>query len=154
MKQLITVLMLVFSASILKAQDVITLKSGEVINGKVTEVGINELKYYKAANPQGPVYVLSKADVAQVQYQNKTIEVFNNSITYYNGPSPVANGSNNQQPNVVVIEQPVPQTIYVQRPYYRLNFWPYVVTHELFDTHLSFGGGHHGYYSGHHGGHH
>ena len=111
MKQLITVLMLVFSASILKAQDVITLKSRETINSKVTEVGISELKYYKAANPLESVYVVSKTDVAQVQYQNKTVEVFNNDINYYNGSLPVNNGSNNQQPNVVVIEQLVPQTV-------------------------------------------
>ena len=154
MKQLISVLMLLFTASILKAQDVITLKSGETINGKVTEVGISEIKYYKASNLQGPVYVLIKTDVAQVQYQNKTVEVFNNTITYYNGSSPVTTGSNNQQPNVVVIEQPVPQTVYVQRPYYRSNPWPYAIGHGLFDTPISFGGGHHGYYVGHHDGHH
>ena len=154
MKKVIPVLMLVFSASMLKAQDVIILKSGETINGKVTEVGISELKYYKAANLQGPVYVVGKVDVAQVQYQNKTVDVFTSTIPYYNGSSTAVNNTYSQQPNVIVVQQPVPPKVVVQRPYYGVNPWPYVIAHGLFDTHISFGGGHHGYYGGHHWGHH
>lgn len=154
MKQLVIVWMLLLSSSLLKAQDVITLKSGETIQGKVTEVGINEIKYYKVSNPQGPVYVLGKADIAQVQYQNKTVEVFNNVIPYYNGSNTPTGVANSQQPNVVVVEQPVPQTVIVQRPYYSSYPWPYVIGHGLFDTHMSIGGRHHGYFGGHHGRHH
>lgn len=47
MKQLFAFLVMLFSASMLFAQDVITLRSGETINGKVAEVGTTEIRYYK-----------------------------------------------------------------------------------------------------------
>lgn len=146
MKTLIALWMLVLSSSLLKAQDVITLKSGETIQGKVTEVGISEIKYYKAANTQGPVYVLSKADIAQVQYQNKTVDVFNNVVPYYNGNNVPTGAANVRQPDVIVVEQPVPPAVIVQRPYYGLYPRYSVAGHGLFDTHISIGGRHHSYY--------
>lgn len=153
MKQLMILSMLVMSAFLATAQDIITLKSGETIQGKVTEVGISEVKYYKADNLQGPVYVLSKADIAQVLYQNKTVDVFNNAVPYYNGNNKPNSPVNNQQPNVVIVEQPVPQTIIVQRPYYRYYAPAYLLGHGLFDAHISLGS-HHGYSGGYHNGHH
>jgi hypothetical protein len=53
MKQLFAFLVMLFSASMLFAQDVITLRSGETINGKVAEVGTTEIRYYKADNADG-----------------------------------------------------------------------------------------------------
>ncbi len=46
-----------FSAS---AQDNIHRKGGEVIHGKVIEVGLDEIKYRLASEPDGPIYSISK----------------------------------------------------------------------------------------------
>ena len=52
MKQLFVIMTMLLSASVLYAQDIITLRTGETINGKVYEVGITEVKYYKSSNLQ------------------------------------------------------------------------------------------------------
>lgn len=143
MKQFIAAGLLLFGAPALKAQDVISLKSGEAINGKVAEVGINEIRYYKASNLQGPVYVLSKADVAQIAYQNKTVDVFNNTTA-------TVQNSTTANPPVVVVTQPQTERVIVQRPVYRRSYWPVVI-----DAHIplfSHHGGDHHYNT--HGSHH
>ena len=76
MKQLFPVLVMLFSTAILYPQDLIALKKGETINGKVAEVGINEIRYYKSDNPHGPVHVTSKVDVTQIVYAKGTKDVF------------------------------------------------------------------------------
>jgi hypothetical protein len=81
MKQLFAVLVMLLSASMLFAQDVITLRSGETINGKVAEVGTTEIRYYKADNADGPVYVASKSEVVQIVYANGSKDVFNTQIS-------------------------------------------------------------------------
>jgi hypothetical protein len=68
---------MLLSASILYAQDVITLRTGETINGKVAEVGSIEIRYYKADNANGPLYVANKSDIVQIVYTNGTKDVFN-----------------------------------------------------------------------------
>jgi len=74
MKQLLAFIVMLLSASMLYAQDIITPRSGETINGKVSEVGINKVKYYKSSNLQGPVYVAAKADISQIVYENGSKE--------------------------------------------------------------------------------
>lgn len=135
MKQLFVFIVMLSSASMLSAQDIITLRTGETIDGKVSEVGINEVKYYKYSNLQGPVYVAAKADVSQILYENGSRDVFTTT-----------------QPAV---------TVAVQQPVRRRSFWnsgwlyPVVSTHIDLGHHGSYYGGHHdSYFGGHHGGHH
>ena len=137
MKQLF-VFMLMLSASMLYAQDIITLKTGETINGKVSEVGINEVKYYKSSNLQGPLYVAAKTEVSQIVYENGSKDVFAS-----------------QTPNTVVVQQAVPQTVIIEQSYRRRNFWNSGLwLYPIVSTHIDLG--YHGgfYYGGHHGGHH
>lgn len=120
MKQFICMVMLAGLVSAVKAQDVITLKTGETLNGKVSEVGVNEIKYYKATNLTGPVYVTGKADVAQITYANGSTDVF--------GASQSAALSN----NVVVVPQQQPQTVIIQQPVPRYRYYnpfPVIVPH-------------------------
>ena len=63
-------------ASSLHAQDVITLKKGKTIEGKVIEVTPTKVKYKKASNPEGPTYSLAKSEVMHVQYENGEKESF------------------------------------------------------------------------------
>ena len=76
MKTILFMIFLFLSSGFLNAQGVVILKNGEIISAKVAEVGINEIKYYKTSNLQDPVYVASKADVAQINYSNGTKDVF------------------------------------------------------------------------------
>ena len=88
MKQLFAFVVMLLSASMLFAQDVITLRSGETINGKVAEVGTTEIRYYKADNTDGPVYVASKSDIVQILYANGTKDVFNTQVTTSRNTTP------------------------------------------------------------------
>ena len=142
MKTIFLCVLMLFSFSLIRAQDQITLKNGETINAKVAEVGINEIKYYKASNAEGPVYVVSKGDVAQITYQNKTTDVFNNA--------PASNGQASTE-----VTQPVQERVIIERvpSYYRLPAWA-LLSHVMIDAHWPIGYYYgHGYY-GHHGGHH
>ena len=58
----IFLLLALLLASSLHAQDVITLKKGKTIEGKVIEVTPTKVKYKKASNPEGPTYRLAKSD--------------------------------------------------------------------------------------------
>lgn len=124
MKQLFAFVVMLLSASMLYGQDVITLRSGETINGKVTEVGTTEIRYYKADNVDGPVYVTNKSDVVQIVYSNGTKDVFNTQAA--------------STPNV---QQGYSRQY--QRGYRRPIFYPIITPH--IDL------GHHGFFGGHHG---
>jgi len=135
MKQLFAFIVMLLSASFLNAQDIITLRTGETINGKVAEVGTTEIRYYKSSNINGPVYVAPKADISQIVYENGSKDVFTTAT----------------QQTTVIVQQPAPQTIYVEQPIRRRNFWNNGWWYPAITTHIDLG--HHGIFGGHHGGH-
>jgi hypothetical protein len=60
----------IMCSSLIFGQDVITKRDGSELKTKVIEVGINEIKYKNFENPDGPTYVISKADVFMIKYEN------------------------------------------------------------------------------------
>ena len=138
MKQLFAFTVMLLSASFLFAQDIITLRTGETINGKVAEVGTTEVRYYKSANINGPVYVSVKTDISQIVYENGSKDVFAAAM---------------QQPAAVIVQKSVPQTVYIEKPVRRRNFWNSGLWYPVVTTHIDLGR-HGGYYGGHHGRHH
>ena len=58
------------------AQDVITLRNGDEIKSKVTEISSSEIRYKRFENLDGPTIVISRADVFFINYENGTREVF------------------------------------------------------------------------------
>lgn len=64
-------------------QDLIIKKNGESIKGKVELIEEANIKYKKTSNLNGPLYLISKADVASIQFENGVIEDFKD----YNSPS-------------------------------------------------------------------
>ncbi len=58
------------------AQDKIHLRNGDVIDGKVSEVGTRDISYKKADNPDGPSYRLGKGEVTKIEYENGSEDVF------------------------------------------------------------------------------
>jgi hypothetical protein len=74
----------------MNAQDIITLKNGDEIKAKVTEISGSEVKYKRFDNQNGPTVVIEKAKVFAINYENGTREVINTitSDTPTNKPEP------------------------------------------------------------------
>lgn len=130
MKQVLAFFVMLFSASMLYAQDVLTLRSGETISGKVAEVGTTEIRYYKANNADGPVYVATKSEVVQIVYANGSKDVFNTQVNN-NQNAATQNYSRNYR-----------------RSYNRPFIIPIITPHIDLGRHINVG---HRSYGGHHG---
>jgi hypothetical protein len=61
--------------------DVIILKSGVQIRAKVLEIGLSEIKFKKCSYLEGPIIVVSNADVYRIQYANGTEEIISQNDT-------------------------------------------------------------------------
>lgn len=61
------------------SQDIITLKSGDEVKAKVTEINGTEVKYKKSNNLDGPIYSVHKNEIFMVKYENGEKEMFNNA---------------------------------------------------------------------------
>jgi hypothetical protein len=89
MKNLLLFILFVCSSNIIKAQDTLSMRSGENILVKVIEVsnvrlklkntfkgyievGTAEVKYKKLDNLNGPVFSMLKSDLLMIKYQNGT----------------------------------------------------------------------------------
>ena len=61
------------------AQDVLTKRNGDELEVKVIKVSTDEVEYKKWSNPDGPSYVVPKAEVFMVKYQNGDKDVFDSA---------------------------------------------------------------------------
>lgn len=77
-KTILFILVMLMTGTVM-AQDVITLKNGDEINGKVTKVSSTEIEYKLASNPDGPTYTKPVAEIFMVKYANGQKDVFNNT---------------------------------------------------------------------------
>lgn len=89
MRKLICLLLLSFTSLVMFSDDVIVLRNGDIINGIVTEVQTNEIKYKKSSNPNGPVYSELKSNVLSIKYGNGEVDKF----VQTSQPNAIANGS-------------------------------------------------------------
>jgi hypothetical protein len=76
MKYILLFILLTCSLNIIKAQDTLSMRSGENILVKVIEVGTSEVKYKKLDNLNGPVFSMLKSDLLMIKYENGTNEDF------------------------------------------------------------------------------
>lgn len=83
MKKLI-ILLSFFMTVVCNAQDVITMKNGEIIKAKVLEITDTDIKFKKAANINGPTYIYEKTDVVAILYENGVAENFVKNETQKN----------------------------------------------------------------------
>ncbi len=81
MKKIFLVLVGFLILNTLHAQDVIFKKNGDEISAKIQEVGVTEIKYKKADNPDGPLFSIMKTDVFMIKFENGTKEVINSQVT-------------------------------------------------------------------------
>ena len=94
MKNILLFILFICSSNNIKAQDTLSMRSGENILVKVIEVsnvrlkqkntfkgyievGTAEVKYKKFDNLNGPVFSMLKSDLLMIKYQNGTSDDFN-----------------------------------------------------------------------------
>ena len=78
MKNLFLIILFAFSSNIIKAQDTLTMRSGENVIVKIIEVGSNEVKYKKIENLNGPIFATLKSDLYLIRYENGSKDDFSN----------------------------------------------------------------------------
>jgi hypothetical protein len=91
------------------ACDIMLLRNGEEIQAKIIEVGINEVKYKKCDNLDGPIYIEAKNKIFKIKYANGSEDVFklekqevkptqsNPSTGYYVNPETGASNNNKKK---------------------------------------------------------
>jgi len=80
MKKIIsTTLLVLFALGICFSQDVITKKSGDEIQAKISEITTTQVKYNRFDNLNGPVYSIDLSDVLMIKYDNGTKGLSNTS---------------------------------------------------------------------------
>jgi hypothetical protein len=76
MKYILLFILFICSSNITKAQDTLSMRSGENILVKVIEVGTSEVKYKKQDNLNGPIFSILKSDLLIIKYENGTKDDF------------------------------------------------------------------------------
>ena len=76
-KKVCFALLLVTSYFSVNAQDLITLRNGDQITAKVTEITLTEIKYKRFDNLEGPTITIPRSSVFLINYENGTREVIN-----------------------------------------------------------------------------
>lgn len=79
-----TILITVFFLGILScsySQDTIKFVNNTIQVVKVFEIGINEIKYHRFENIDGPVYIASKSDIESITFFNGHVESFSHTKT-------------------------------------------------------------------------
>jgi len=90
MKKTIFLFLLSFFGLALYAQDIIVLHTGETIEAIVQEINTDSVRYKRYSNPNGPTYIVMKADIVVIRYANGDTETFvaenrrRTSDNYYN----------------------------------------------------------------------
>ena len=69
-KQLVIILFLFIGILNLSAQDIIYKKDKSEIKAKVTEIGLDEIKYKMFDLQDGPDIVISKSDIWKIKFNN------------------------------------------------------------------------------------
>ncbi len=59
-----------------QAQDKIHKKSGKILNVKIVEIGVEDIRYRLQDQPEGVIYAVEKADVEKVVLENGLVQKF------------------------------------------------------------------------------
>ena len=90
MKNLVSLLSLLFVTNLLPAQDTLFTRTGDTLLVKVAEIHQEEVGYRKPENPDGPVYFLSIRKVLRIVYANGITEEFTGEATVLRADSIIA----------------------------------------------------------------
>lgn len=76
MKRISFLFTLCFATICMFAQDVIITTDEQKIEAKILEVSTKEVRYKKASNPDGPIFILESTKIATIIYENGDVQVF------------------------------------------------------------------------------
>jgi hypothetical protein len=81
MKLLFSIVLLfcMVCANSVLGQDVIVKNTGDSIQAKVMEIGIETISYKRWNMTDGPTYVIKKSEVTMIRFSNGTVEKFNDA---------------------------------------------------------------------------
>lgn len=98
-------LLLIFALFALKlnAQDTIRFKNGITKAVKVSEIGLNEVRYNDFNNLTGPIYVVNKKEITSIRYSNGTEDKFSELETTSQSTATSSNPANKTSPTKVII---------------------------------------------------
>ena len=105
MKRSVTLVVCALCTWMAMAQDIIVTKDAKRIEAKIQEVSSTEIKYKKFTYQDGPVFVLSIADVNSILFENGDVQVYNEQPAQTQ-PAPAEKAT--PQP---VQSQPVPTAV-------------------------------------------
>ncbi|ULQ57449.1 hypothetical protein KJS94_04450 [Flavihumibacter rivuli] len=80
MKFLLTGIITLFCSFSLMAQDKIYKKGGEVLEVKVEEVGVDDIRYKLFNEPSGPVYAIEKSRIIKIVFENGRVETYSQNL--------------------------------------------------------------------------
>ena len=98
------------------AQDLITLRDGNMIEARVTEISRTEIRYWRYDNLGGPIYVISVEEVLSIRYENGIMEVINADSTRLQAESaqtettPVQESVQTENNITEVVQETIPQS--------------------------------------------
>lgn len=72
----LTLLIALFVCSLLHANDIIILRNSTRIDAIITEVSDETVKYHKASNPDGPIFVTNTSEISSIVYDNGEVQSF------------------------------------------------------------------------------
>lgn len=115
-KLILTVMICVLSLVTMSAHQTMTMANGEELEVEIVSMGIDEISYKKASNPNGPTYTTRRSNVFFIIYEDGKTEI----ITPQSAPQPVASNVNAgnvevASSNVAVADQTVPEINYFPR---------------------------------------
>lgn len=89
MKKIIILIVFTFGYLTIRAQDILTLKSGDEIKGVIIEITKDQIKFKKTS--EGPIYSMNKSDIFMIVYENGRKETFQLQNTPNNTTVPTIN---------------------------------------------------------------
>ncbi len=115
MRKFVLIIVGILFFNVVNAQDIILKKNGDEINAKIQEVGVNEIKYKKFDNLDGPVYTILKAEVFMIKYANGSKDVFTADTPNSNVPvnNTVAPSASAEKATVIIyrLNKPTPASM-------------------------------------------
>ncbi|MDE5956544.1 MAG: hypothetical protein K2G80_08645 [Bacteroidales bacterium] len=76
-KMSLAAIMLVISASALKAQDIITMRDYSIVEAQVSEITDDTVTYKRKDLPDGPVFKSGTCDIVSIKFANGAMQYFN-----------------------------------------------------------------------------
>jgi len=113
MKRLIFTTLFLFGAS-LYAQDIITLRNGNEVRARITEISATEIRYLRFDNLDGPTRIIPRSDVFFIVYEDGTQEI----ITPLSEPNVATPTQQAEQQTPQILQPQAPQAFIATTPNY------------------------------------